>query len=524
MKAGLSISLGLVFVGLATLNVITLLESSRPSHTPQRRARAIALHRAGGYLFIGLFAVMVWFMSKRLIGSPEALLGDAGLHIGLAVLLVPLLFVKVLVARRYKHHYSILFSLGLSIFAISVVLVFIRLLPFALGRIDPSSPMVKYSLLLPVVFCFFLARLALRPESSSAGASSHSSGPRRSLPVVQPASNTFSLELIHSEEQTRDAKTLRFQVQEGKQLTAKPGQFLTLHFNIDGNRVARSYSICSSPFKTNYVEITPKRTKDGYVSVFLNERAAPGLVITASGPSGKFYFDETVHSEIVLIAAGSGITPMMAMLRYIEERTLDVPVTLIYCVRTSQDIIFERELDRLSRTLTRFRLIITLSAPDAGWKGNKGRINSEFLRERILDFRVPIFFLCGPEHFMRDVSELLKEQGASAERIKQESFGGERSHTVPDPSAGTSVAFVEFFRSGFQFELIPNISLLEFAETVGVSIPYGCRQGQCGACATRLLQGRVTMEAEDGLSAEQKRDGFSLPCVSTVHESITIDA
>ena len=77
MKAGLSVSLGLVFVGLATLNVITILQSSRPAQLGRTRARAIAVHRIGGYLFIGLFAVMVWFMSKRLMGSPEALSGDA---------------------------------------------------------------------------------------------------------------------------------------------------------------------------------------------------------------------------------------------------------------------------------------------------------------------------------------------------------------------------------------------------------------------------------------------------------------
>lgn len=524
MKAGLSISLGLVFVGLATLNVITMLESSRSSQTPQRRARAITLHRAGGYLYIGLFAVMVWFMSKRLVGSPEGMIGDAAIHIALAVLVAPLLFVKVMVARKYKNYHSILFPLGVSIFVISIALVFIRLLPFALGRIDPSSPFVKYSMLLPVLFCLFLARLALHPKGSSAGVSSPSSVPQRPLPVVQAASDAFSLELIRSEEQTRDARTLCFRIQEGKQMVAKPGQFLTFHLNIDGNRVARCYSICSSPVKKDYVEITPKRTKDGYASVFLNERATPGLVITASGPSGQFYFDEAVHRDIVLIAAGSGITPMMAMLRYIEERALDVPVTMVYCARTTQDIIFQHELTRLSRALNRFRLIITLSAPDDRWKGNKGRINRDFLLERILDFRVPTFFLCGPNHFMRDVSELLMEQGVPADRIKQESFGGGRSIAIPDPSAGTSVAFVEFLRSGFQFELSPDMSLLEFAETVGVSIPFGCRQGQCGTCATRLLQGRVTMEAEDGLSAEQKQAGFILPCVSRVHESITIDA
>lgn len=85
MKAGLSVSLGLVFVGLATLNVITMLQGSRPGQPARSRSRAIALHRAGGYMFIGLFAVMVWFMSKRLMGSPEGLAGDAAIHIALAV-------------------------------------------------------------------------------------------------------------------------------------------------------------------------------------------------------------------------------------------------------------------------------------------------------------------------------------------------------------------------------------------------------------------------------------------------------
>jgi ferredoxin-NADP reductase len=276
--------------------------------------------------------------------------------------------------------------------------------------------------------------------------------------------------------------------------------------------------------KTDYIEITPKRTKNGYVSVFLNERATPGLIIKASGPAGQFYFDEKLHTEIVLIAAGSGITPMIAMLRYIEERSLNVPVTLIYCVRTRQDIIFQEELIRLSCSLARFRAAVTLTAPDPAWKGNKGRLSKELLLKRVADFSVPTFFLCGPGPFMRHTSELLEQQGVSADRIKQESFGGRPSIAIPDSSGGSSVACVEFSRSGFSFELTGNQTLLEFAETLGVSIPYGCRQGQCGTCATRLLQGHVTMQTEDGLSNEQKQAGFILPCVSRVNSSISIDA
>src|SRR5260370_18837320 len=231
MKAGLNVSLVFLFVGLATFNVITMLQSSRSAQVPRTRARAIALHRLGGYLFIGLFAVMVWFMTKRLIGSPEALAGDAAVHVDLAILLAPLLFLKVMIARKYKGHHSILLPLGLSIYAISVVLVFIRVLPYALGKISSASSIVKYSTLLLVLFCVFLLSLAFRPIGLPAG----------NLPVAKPHSDTFSLELIRSEVQTHDAKTLCFRIQDGKQLLAKPGQFLTFHLNIDGNQVVLCY-------------------------------------------------------------------------------------------------------------------------------------------------------------------------------------------------------------------------------------------------------------------------------------------
>jgi ferredoxin-NADP reductase len=102
------------------------------------------------------------------------------------------------------------------------------------------------------------------------------------------------------------------------------------------------------------VEITPKRVENGCVSVFLNERANPGLTVEASGPYGQFDFDETIHKSIVLIAAGSGITPMISMLRYIDDLKLATPIMLLYCVRTAADIIFQNDLARLGRSLPNF--------------------------------------------------------------------------------------------------------------------------------------------------------------------------
>jgi ferredoxin-NADP reductase len=113
---------------------------------------------------------------------------------------------------------------------------------------------------------------------------------------------------------------------------------------IDGKEVFRSYSICSSPTQTGYVEISPKRVPNGYVTVFLNDRALPGLTVNAQGPYGQFCFDETKHQHVVLMAAESGITPIMSMLRYIDDLCISVDVTLIYCVRAQADVFLKAEL------------------------------------------------------------------------------------------------------------------------------------------------------------------------------------
>jgi len=262
----------------------------------------------------------------------------------------------------------------------------------------------------------------------------------------------------------------------------------------------------------------------GYASIFLNDRAKLGLVVQARGPSGKFCFDEHHHAEIVFIAGGSGITPMMAMLRYIEDKALSTPVTLIYCVRTPADVIFQQELNRLSRSLPNFRCVVMVSTPDAAWSGNTGRLSKLFCEEHVPDFSAPTFFLCGPKPFMQLASELLSELGVGADRIKQESFGGKSDSAIPPRAGSLPIGTVDFVRSGFSCELMPHMTVLELAESRGVSIPYSCRQGQCGTCATKLLNGTVTMQSEDGLSVEQKQAGFVLPCVSRANGSISVDA
>jgi len=178
----------------------------------------------------------------------------------------------------------------------------------------------------------------------------------------------------------------------------------------------------------------------------------------------------------------------------------------------------------LSRSLAHFRYVVTVGTPDSTWNGTSGRLNELFLQEQVPDFGKPTFFLCGPKPFMQLAKDLLTKHGVTSDRIKQESFGGPPASTTPPPADDSQLVTVQFLRSGSSCRLIPHMTLLELAESQGISIPYSCRQGQCGTCATRLLRGNVTMQSEDGLSIEQKQAGFILPCVSKATDHISIDA
>jgi ferredoxin-NADP reductase len=523
-----TIATGVVFVALAAANVVAMLEASHPSRSAATRNRLIAAHRAGGYLFVILLCIMAYSMSQRLVG-----VGITGhlpthlvLHIVLVLVLVPLLFLKILIARRYKQSHSSLKALGIAILVISFALVSIPTLSELLRSASPGSLGLRLATGLIVTVCLVQCALGFRKRKQSR-ASIESRIPEippqaTSLSNGENAKNSMNLLLTQIEQQTHDTKTLRFQIPKERQLRAKPGQFLTFQWAIDGQRVMRSYTISSSPIHGNYVEITPKRMENGCISVFLNERAKPGLRVQATGPYGQFYFDETVHKSIVLIAAGSGITPMISMLRYIEDLKLATSVTLLYCVRTAADIIFQSELARLERSLSNFKYEACLSQPGPAWKGRSGRLTKEFVSQNVTDLNAPTFFLCGPKGFMDNARQILSSLRVQQERILQESFGESKRSTEFQPPEAHPVDTVVFLHSEKVCQGSSGSTLLDLAEKNNVQIPYGCRQGQCGTCATRVLSGTVHMDVEAGLTAEQKNAGYVLPCVSRAEGTVVL--
>jgi glycine betaine catabolism B len=275
--------------------------------------------------------------------------------------------------------------------------------------------------------------------------------------------------------------------------------------------------------QTGYIEITPKQTASGHVSVFLNQKASIGLTVEASTPAGQFCFDETQYRRIVLIAGGSGITPFMSMLRYIDDRCLSTEVTLLYFVRTSKDIIFETELKSLQSRLPRFHLVTVLSQPDPRWIGLTGHLTRDLIEINVEDVTSSTFFICGPPGMMKAAREVLEAMKVNSARIKQENFGASQVPTNAEHIPPTQIVLVEFSRSKQTRLVSSSATLLETAEACGIQMPYSCREGQCGTCASKLLKGRVHMDSEDGLTSELKERGYILPCVSHAKGDVTID-
>lgn len=248
------------------------------------------------------------------------------------------------------------------------------------------------------------------------------------------------------------------------------------------------------------------------------------MTVEATGPFGQFCLNAAEDKRIVLLAAGSGITPMMAILRYIDDLCLNTRVILLYCVRASSDIMFRRDLDRMQARLDSFQYHVLLSQPEPDWVGARGHIRHEFIHDTVPEIADQRFFLCGPPPFMEAARKILQELGVGAERILQEGFGGAGAEPTPLPRSAETGFMVEFARSRKIRPALEGQTLLEAATEVGVDIPSACRQGQCGTCKTRLLEGDVYMTAEHGLDAQSKASGFVLTCVGHARGNVRLDA
>ncbi len=294
------------------------------------------------------------------------------------------------------------------------------------------------------------------------------------------------------------------------------GSFVNVYLRIDGKPVQRSYSISSSPSRDGLFSITVKRVEGGLVSNWLADHVRPGFVLRISAPSGQFVLPQERPAELLMLSAGSGITPVMSMLRQLMTED-DRPITFVHFARSPRDLIFHQELTRIASYAPHVKLVFCVEQGDDSWQGPVGRFTAELLSEVAPHYRELDTFMCGPSGFMKAVTKTLQETGAELSRLRYENFGVEF-----DASAFIGHGqLVRFKKSGGESLSSQPRTILDEAERLGINVEWGCRAGNCGTCRCKKMSGVVTditTGSESGAGEE-----FILPCVSIPRGAVEVE-
>jgi len=340
-----------------------------------------------------------------------------------------------------------------------------------------------------------------------------------------------SLRVKKVEKETEDCVSIEFDVpEELKEIFQfKQGQNLTIKKIWNGEELRRNYSICTSPFD-NKLKVAVKKAEGGRFSTYANEELQAGDILDVLPPTGKFYtgLDPSQAKRYVAFAAGSGITPILSIIKTTLLTEPKSQFTLVYGNRTKNSIIFKEELEAIKdKFIDRFRIYHILSREKTDAKINYGRIDVdklELLFSRLIDLKTSDeFFLCGPEEMIFCIKGYLEGRGVSSDKIHFELFtvpGQKPSAISYQPSAKTDEgpkAKVSVKLDGilFDFELeYEGESVLDAALKQGADLPYACKGGVCTTCKARLIEGKVSMDVNWGLEPEEVEKGYILTCQS----------
>jgi ring-1,2-phenylacetyl-CoA epoxidase subunit PaaE len=315
----------------------------------------------------------------------------------------------------------------------------------------------------------------------------------------------------------------------------RQGQNITLRTRINGEEVRRSYSICTSPLD-NELRVAIKQVPGGVFSTYANEQLQKGHVIDVLPPSGKFYTELLPENRkrYLAFAVGSGITPILSLIKTTLAIEPGSHFTLVYGNRYRQSILFREELEGLkNRYIDRLSLLHILSREQMDNPLNQGRIDTEkcgTLCHRLIDLQLADeIFLCGPEEMTFLLKGWLEQQGVAARKIHFELFhtqesaaGANRQTARPRSNAdqqlsGDKISRVTVRLDGISHDFdLPydGASVLDAALMEGVDLPFACKGGVCCTCRAKLIEGKVDMEVNYALEADELAAGFILTCQS----------
>tara|TARA_R110002049_G_scaffold104807_7_gene251410 strand:+ start:273 stop:1400 length:1128 start_codon:yes stop_codon:yes gene_type:complete len=300
----------------------------------------------------------------------------------------------------------------------------------------------------------------------------------------------------------------------------KAGQYLTIKADINGESVRRSYSLSSSPSVDTVLKVTSKKVENGKMSHYLYDRVKAGDVLEVMPPEGNFIVetDAIRANSYVLFAAGSGITPIMSILKTVLEEEPRSKVKLVYGNRTVNEIIFYEELKSLA---THFdgRLEVQHILSQGSLEGgiSNTRINSSIISATVSNQGTDaIYYICGPEGMIKSTEEALKAANVAKDHINIEYFTSSAVDTGKDTVYEGNENEVTIILDGdeFKIELNDGETILMAADRAGIDPPYSCQSGVCTTCKAYVKQGKIDMGESFALDDEEIEEGFILTCCS----------
>ena len=309
--------------------------------------------------------------------------------------------------------------------------------------------------------------------------------------------------------ETEDSATLVIKPGWGFTFDYQPGQYVGIGLLVDGRWRWRSYSLTSAPVtsgRSRTITIAVKAMPEGFLSTHLVGGVAPGTVVRLAAPQGNFVLPDPAPASLLFLTGGSGITPVMSMLRTLERRGQLGDIVHIHSAPTQSDVMFAAELAELARAHEGYRLTVRNTR-------TQGRLDLQRLDDEVPDWRQRQTWACGPEG-MLDAAHTAWQAAGIADRLHQERFAVSRA--AAHGEGGT----VTFGRSGKSIDADAATSLMEAGEKAGVQMPFGCRMGICQSCVVSLVDGYV----RDLRTGSEHEPGTRIQtCVSSASGDCVLD-